>query len=191
MRLEERGYPVLWLHKRIGPGEKAPEIVNVFIEIPMNSSVKYEYDEELGIIKVDRFLYTAMYYPFNYGFIPGTKEEDGDPVDVLVISREPVLPGSIIEARPVGLLEMEDEEGLDSKVIAVPKDKLDPQFSNIKDVNDIPETIKERIKHFFEHYKELEPGKWVKVRGWKGVEEAKKKILEAIERYKKEESGRS
>ena len=173
---------------KLGPGDEAPEVVNVVIEIPMNSSVKYEVDKEAGVVRVDRFLYTAMYYPFNYGFIPGTKEEDGDPVDVLLISREPVLPGTIIEARPIGLLEMEDEEGFDSKVIAVPKDKLDPQFASIKDINDLPDAIKEKIKHFFEHYKELEPGKWVKVRGWKGAEEAKRKILEAIERFRREES---
>ncbi len=173
------------IHERVGPGSKAPEIVNVLIEIPMNSSVKYEYDEEAGIIKVDRFLYTAMVYPFNYGFIPGTLEEDGDPVDVLVITAQPVLPGTVIEARPIGILLMEDEEGPDSKIIAVPKDKLDPQFKNIKDVNDLPEIIRERIKHFFEHYKELEPGKWVKVTGWKGAEDAKAKIKAAIERYNK------
>ncbi len=172
------------IHERVGPGEKAPEIVNVFIEIPMGSSVKYEYDEESGVIKVDRFLYTAMVYPFNYGFIPGTLEEDGDPVDVLVITSQPVLPGTVIEARPIGLLIMEDEEGPDSKVIAVPKDKLDPSFKNIKTVDDLPEIVREKIKHFFEHYKELEPGKWVKVREWRGPEDAKRKISEAIERFK-------
>lgn len=172
------------IHEKVGPGEKAPEIVNVLIEIPMNSSVKYEYDKEAGVIKVDRFLYTAMVYPFNYGFVPGTLEEDGDPVDVLVISSQPVLPGTVIEVRPIGLLVMEDEEGPDSKVIAVPKDKLDPQFKNIQDVDDLPEALREKIKHFFEHYKELEPGKWVRVREWRGAEEAKKKIEEAIKRYK-------
>jgi len=168
----------------IGPGEKAPEIVNVFIEIPMGSNVKYEYDEKADVVKVDRFLYTAMAYPFNYGFIPGTLEEDGDPVDVLVITAQPALPGTVIEARPIGVLVMEDEEGPDSKIVAVPRDKLDPSFKNIKSVDDLPEIIKERIKHFFEHYKELEPGKWVKVREWLGPEEAKRRIKEAIERYK-------
>ncbi len=176
--------------ERIGPGDKAPEIVNVVIEIPMGSSVKYEFDKEAGVIRVDRFLYTSMVYPFNYGFIPGTLEEDGDPVDVLVITREPVYPGTVIEARPVALLVMEDEEGPDSKVVAVPKDKLDPTFANIRDVNDIPDPIKERIRHFFEHYKELEPGKWVKVREWKSAEEARRKILEAIERYKKSKANK-
>ncbi len=172
------------IHDKLGPGDKAPEIVNVLIEIPMNSSVKYEYDEEAGVIKVDRFLYTAMFYPFNYGFIPGTLEEDGDPVDVLVISRIPVLPGTVIEARPIGVLLTEDEEGIDRKIIAVPKDKLDPTYSGIRSVEDLPEALRNTIKHFFEHYKELEPGKWVKVAGWEGVEEAKKIIASAVERYR-------
>jgi inorganic pyrophosphatase len=172
------------VHEKVGPGKDAPEVVNVFIEIPMGSSVKYEYDEEAGVIRVDRFLYTAMVYPFNYGFIPGTLEEDGDPVDVLVISSQPVLPGTVIEVRPIGLLVMEDEEGPDSKVIAVPKDKLDPTFKNIRDIDDLPEAVKEKIKHFFEHYKELEPGKWVKVKEWRKAEEAKKKISEAIKRFR-------
>ena len=168
----------------VGPGEKAPEIVNVLVEIPMGSSVKYEFDKEKCILVVDRFLYTSMFYPFNYGFIPGTLEEDGDPVDVLVISREPVQAGSLIEVVPIAVLEMEDEEGPDSKIIAVPKPKLDPYYAGWKDVGDIPEALKEKIKHFFEHYKELEPGKWVKVTGWKGAEEARKKISEAIKRYR-------
>ncbi len=168
--------------EKIGPGEKAPEIVNVIIEIPMGSSVKYEFDKEACIVKVDRFLYTSMVYPFNYGFIPGTLEEDGDPVDVLVLSREPVYPGSVIEVVPIAVLEMEDEEGPDSKIIAVPKAKLDPYYADWKDVDSIPEPLKEKIKHFFEHYKELEPGKWVKVTGWKGALEAREKIRKAIER---------
>ena len=175
------------VYDKLGPGKKAPDEINVVVEIPMGSSVKYEIDKETGVVMVDRFLYTAMYYPFNYGFVPGTLEEDGDPVDVLVISNQPVQPGSVIRARPIGLLEMEDEEGPDSKVIAVPVSKLDPSFDNIRTVDDLPKSVLEKIKHFFEHYKELEPGKWVKVKGWKGVEEAKKKIVEAIKRY--EESG--
>lgn len=171
---------------KIGPGKDAPTIVNVVIEIPMNSSVKYELDEETCLPRVDRFLYTSMFYPFNYGLIPGTLEEDGDPVDVLVLSREPVTPGSIIEVAPIGLLEMEDEEGPDSKVIAVPKAKLDPYYAKWRDVEDIPEPLRDKIRHFFEHYKELEPGKWVKVTGWKGAEEARRKIKEAIERAERE-----
>ena len=170
---------------KIGPGADAPDIVNVVIEIPMNSSVKYEFDKEACMVRVDRFLYTSMTYPFNYGFIPGTLEEDGDPVDVLVISREPVAPGSIIEVVPIGVLDMEDEEGPDSKIIAVPKPKLDPFFAGWTDVAMLPEILLNRIKHFFEHYKELEPGKWVRVSGWRGASEAKAKIKEAIERYQK------
>ncbi len=176
------------IHERLGPGKKAPELVNVFIEIPMGSSVKYEYDEETDVIKVDRFLYTSMVYPFNYGFVPGTLEEDGDPVDVLVITNQPVAPGTVIEARPIGVLVMEDEEGPDSKIIAVPKEKLDPYFKNVKSVDDLPEIVRERIKHFFEHYKELEPGKWVKVREWLGPQEAMKRIEDAIKRYKETSS---
>jgi len=173
------------IHERLGAGKKAPNLVNVFIEIPMGSSIKYEYDAEKDAIFVDRFLYTAMVYPFNYGFIPGTLEEDGDPVDVLVISSQPVLPGTVIEAKPIGILIMEDEEGPDSKIIAVPKGKVDPHFGVIESVDELPALVRDRIKHFFEHYKELEPGKWVKVREWRGPEEAREKIREAIERYKK------
>lgn len=168
--------------RRIGPGKNAPEIVNIIVEIPAFSSVKYEYDEELETIRVDRVLYTSMVYPFNYGFIPGTMEEDGDPVDVLVISDYPFMPGSVVEVRPIALLEMEDEEGVDSKVVAVPKDKIEPRYSGIRDLKDLPEIVRRKIEHFFEHYKELEPGKWVKIKGWKGVEEARKKILDAIKR---------
>ncbi len=168
--------------KRIGPGDKAPDIVNVVIEIPANSSVKYEYDKELGVVKVDRVLYTSMFYPFNYGFIPGTMEEDGDPVDVLVISDHQFLPGSVVEVRPIAILEMEDEEGVDAKIVAVPRDKVEPRYSNIKDLEDLPEIVRRRIEHFFQHYKELEPGKWVKIRGWRKASEAKKKISDAIER---------
>ena len=178
-------------YDRIGPGSKAPDEINVVIEIPMGSSVKYEIDKETGVVFVDRFLYTAMVYPFNYGFVPGTLEEDGDPVDVLVISSQPVHPGAVIKARPIGLLEMEDEEGPDSKVIAVPAEKLDPSFANVRDVNDLPQAVREKMKHFFEHYKELEPGKWVRVTGWKGAEEARRKIAEAIERYRKSSAGSS
>jgi inorganic pyrophosphatase len=167
---------------RIGPGEKAPDLVNVVIEIPAYSSVKYEYDEDTGVIRVDRVLYTSMVYPFNYGFIPGTMEEDGDPVDVLVISDHSFVPGSVVEVRPIAILDMEDEEGIDSKVVAVPKDKVEPRYSSIKELEDLPDIVRRKIEHFFEHYKELEPGKWVKVRGWRGASEAKKKIADAVKR---------
>lgn len=169
---------------KIGPGDKAPQEVNVVIEIPINSGVKYELDKETGALFVDRILYTSMVYPFNYGFIPGTLEEDGDPVDILVISYDPLLPGSVIRAKPVGVLETEDEKGRDAKIVAVPASKIDPRFQYINDVNDLPEAIKQRIEHFFAHYKELEKGKWVKVIGWKGREEALNRIARAIERHK-------
>ncbi len=168
----------------IGPGEKAPEIVNVVIEIPMGSNVKYELDKETGVLFVDRILFTSMVYPFNYGFVPGTLEEDGDPVDVLVLGYEPLSPGSVIKVRPIGVLETEDEKGRDAKIVAVPIEKIDPRFENIKDINDLPSNFRERIAHFFEHYKELEKGKWVKVVGWKNRGEALKRIEEAIKRYK-------
>ncbi|MEB3787053.1 MAG: inorganic diphosphatase [Desulfurococcales archaeon] len=168
---------------KIGPGKDAPEIVNAIIEIPMGGSVKYELDKEYCVIKVDRFLYTSMVYPFNYGFVPGTLAEDGDPIDIIVLSREPVHPGSLIEVKPVGMLVMEDEAGVDTKIIAVPKSKLDPLYADINDINDIPGIIKDRIKHFFEHYKELEPGKWVKLKDWLPASKAKEEISKAIDRF--------
>ncbi len=167
----------------VGPGSKAPEVVNALIEIPMNSSVKYEFDKEACLIRVDRFLYTSMAYPFNYGFVPGTLEEDGDPIDILVLSREPLYPGVLIEVVPIAVLVTEDENGLDNKIVAVPKGKIDPYFESYHDVEDIPTVIKNKIKHFFEHYKELEPGKWVKVKEWRHAEDAKAIIKSAIERY--------
>lgn len=172
------------IYSSIGPGSKAPEEINVVIEIPMSSNVKYELDKETGLLFVDRILFTSMVYPFNYGFVPNTLEEDGDPVDVLLLSYEPLIPGSIIKARPVGVLETEDEKGRDAKIIAVPIDKIDPRFEKIKDIEDIPNSLKERIAHFFEHYKELEKGKWVKVLGWRKRDEALRRISEAINRYK-------
>ncbi len=165
---------------KISAGKNPPEEINVVIEIPAGSAVKYELDKESGAIFVDRFLYTAMVYPFNYGFIPGTKADDGDPVDVLVMSNLPVVPGAVIRARPIGVLIMEDESGRDEKILAVPVKKLDPSFESIKSVEDLPEALKAKIKHFFEHYKELEPGKWVKVTGWEGPEKAKEIIKKAL-----------
>jgi len=172
-------------YKDLPPGKNPPEDIYVVVEIPQGSGIKYELDKETGVIFVDRFLFTAMYYPFNYGFIPQTLADDGDPVDVLVISREPVVPGSVIRCRPIGMLEMRDEEGIDAKVIAVPHEKLDPSYADIKTVDQLPEIIRERIKHFFEHYKELEPGKWVKVERWRGLQDAIEEIKKGIENYKK------
>lgn len=160
------------VHMNVTAGKKAPEQVNVFIEIPQNSSIKYELDKESGVIFVDRFLYTAFSYPFNYGFVPGTLAEDGDPVDVLVLSDKQVAPGVVIPSIPIGMLEMEDEEGIDTKIVAVPTLKIDPIYGVYKDITDIPQAIKDKMKHFFEHYKELEPGKWVKIKDWKGKNEA-------------------
>lgn len=161
---------------KIPAGKNPPEEINVFVEIPQGSSIKYELDKKTGVIMVDRFAYTAMFYPFNYGFIPNTHAEDGDPVDVLVISTYPVHPGTVIPARPIGILEMEDEAGIDTKVLAVPTKKVDPFYAHIEDVSDLDETTKKKIQHFFNHYKELEPGKWVKTKNFLG----KEKALEAI-----------
>jgi len=167
---------------KIPAGKNPPEDIYVVIEIPQGSSIKYEVDKESGAVFVDRFLYTAMYYPFNYGFIPNTLADDGDPEDVLVVSSEPVAPGSVIRCRPIGMLEMEDEEGIDTKVIAVPVSKIDKSFDNINNVFDLPQATLNKIKHFFEHYKELEPGKWVRVKEFKGKEEALDDIQKAVER---------
>jgi len=171
--------------KKIPPGKNPPEDIYVVVEIPQDSPIKYELDKETGAVFVDRFLFTAMHYPFNYGFIPQTLADDGDPVDVLVISRYPVAPGSVIRCRPIGGLEMRDEGGVDTKLIAVPHSKIDPTFDEIKSVDDLPKALLDRIKHFFEHYKELEPGKWVKVEGFKGVQFAIEEIKKGIENYKK------
>lgn len=161
---------------KLSIGKKPPEEVNVLVEIPQGASVKYELDKDSGVIMVDRFAFTAMVYPFNYGFIPQTKAEDGDPVDVLVISTYPVMPGCAIPVRPVGMLEMEDEEGIDTKILAVPTQKVDPFYAHINDIGDIDEITKKKIQHFFNHYKELEPGKWVKTRNFLGKEKAYESI---------------
>ncbi|MBI3620142.1 inorganic diphosphatase [Candidatus Roizmanbacteria bacterium] len=163
---------------KLSAGRNPPEEINVFVEIPQGSSVKYELDKNSGIVMVDRFAYTAMFWPFNYGFIPKTAAEDGDPVDVLVISTYPVHPGTVIPARPIGMLEMEDEEGIDTKILAVPTKKVDPFMSRLNYVDDLDETIREKIQHFFNHYKELEPGKWVKTRSFL----PKQKALAAIKK---------
>jgi len=160
-----------------------PDEINVVIEIPMNDNpVKYEIDKESGAIFVDRFIQVAMFYPCNYGFIPHTLSGDGDPVDVLVLSNYPVIPGAVMKCRPVGVLMMEDESGVDEKIIAVPIDKVDISFSNVKDINDVNNNVKLRIKHFFEHYKDLEKGKWVKILGWEDIKKAKSLIEEGVKR---------
>ncbi len=166
--------------KKLSAGKNPPEEVNVLIEIPQGSAIKYELDKETGLITVDRFNYTGMVYPFNYGFVPQTKAEDNDPVDVLVISSQAVAPGTVIPCRPVGMLEMEDEAGIDTKIIAVPTKKVDPFLKHIEDISDLDETTKNKIQHFFNHYKELEPGKWVKTKNFLGKDEAFKAIKKAM-----------
>lgn len=138
--------------------------VNVFIEIPKDSDVKYELDKDSGVIMVDRFLYTAMNYPFNYGFVPNTLGEDGDPIDVMVLSDKTIYPGTVIPCVVIGMLEMEDEAGIDTKLIAVPTKKIDPVFGEYTEITDVPDAVKNKIKHFFDHMKELEPNKWVKTK---------------------------
>lgn len=161
-------------------GKNPPSEINVFIEIPQGGSIKYELDKESGIVFVDRFLYTAMIYPFNYGFIPNSHAEDGDPVDVLVLSSQAVQAGTVIPSQPIGMLEMEDEAGIDTKILAVPTEKIDPLYGVYKDIGDFPKALRDKIKHFFEHYKELEPGKWVKVKEWKGKKAAEEEIRKSL-----------
>jgi len=167
-------------------GKNAPQEINVIIEVPQGvNPVKYELDKDSGAVFVDRFLHTAMYYPCNYGFAPETLSDDGDPTDVLVVSRNPVVPGSVMKARPIGVLMMEDEKGVDEKLLAVPVTKLDPYYEDVKDYTDIPQILRDQIQHFFEHYKDLEKGKWVKVTGWKDRAEAEAIISQNIEMAKK------
>lgn len=172
--------------EKISPGRDVPNDVNVVIEIPAHSGpVKYEVDKDSGALLVDRFMGTAMYYPCDYGFIPNTLSEDGDPVDVLVVSPVPLVHGAVIRCRPVGVLKMSDESGVDAKLLAVPVNKLSPLYVNVQTPQDLPPMLLAQIKHFFEHYKELEAGKWVKVEGWEGADSAKAEILASIERFHK------
>ena len=157
-----------------------PDELNVIVEIPQGSSNKYELDKETGLIRLDRVNYGPTHYPTNYGFIPQTKAEDGDAVDVLVLSSLPVNPGTVIPSRVIGMLEMEDEEGIDTKILAVPTVKVDPFFANINDVSDIDTALKNKIKHFFDHYKEIEPGKWVKTKDFKGKDTALVAIRQSL-----------
>ena len=163
--------------------EKIPDEFNVIIEIPMNDNpVKYELDKESGAIFVDRFMQVSMFYPCNYGFIPNTLSGDGDPVDVLVLSTYPIIPSAVVKCRPVGVLMMEDESGLDEKIIAVPVSKVDISFDNIRNITDVTGIVKNRIKHFFEHYKDMDKDKWVKVLEWGDIEIAKNLIEEGVKR---------
>ena len=170
---------------KVAIGVDPPKDINVVIEVPLGGDpIKYEIDKASGAMFVDRFLYTDMRYPCNYGSIPGTLADDGDPVDVMVVGNRPLVPGAVVGARPVGALLMEDEAGLDEKILAVPCPRLTRYYSKIEEYTDLPEILIERISHFFAHYKDLEPDKWVKLVGWRGREEAERLILEGVENAK-------
>ncbi|HET8816975.1 MAG TPA: inorganic diphosphatase [Pseudidiomarina sp.] len=168
---------------KVPAGKNLPDEVNVIIEIPANAApIKYEVDKDSGALWVDRFMSTPMFYPANYGYVNDTLSLDGDPVDVLVPTPYPLQAGSVITVRPVGVLKMTDEKGEDAKVIGVPVSSLTKEYDHIKDVNDLPELLKAQITHFFERYKELEKGKWVKVEGWGDINEAKEEIQSSFDR---------
>ncbi len=170
--------------EKISAGKNVPNQVNVIIEVSMNSSpVKYEFCKDSGAMFVDRFIATPMSYPCNYGFVPHTLSQDGDPVDVLVISDFAIMPGAVISAKPVGVLVMEDEKGMDEKIIAVPSQKLNSEFENINSIHEVSKSLLNKIKHFFEHYKDLEKGKWVKVKSFEDQSTALQIINEAVSRY--------
>ncbi|MFN2350099.1 MAG: inorganic diphosphatase [Thioalkalivibrio sp.] len=170
---------------RVDSGLDVPNNINVIIEIPAHSDpVKYEVDKETGAMFVDRFMNTAMHYPCNYGYVPHTLSDDGDPVDVLVLTPVPLIFGSVVRCRPVGVLKMTDESGDDAKVLAVPIDKLCKVYRSVQDFRDLPPMILEQIAHFFEHYKDLDEGKWVRVDGWYGIDEAKEEILKSVQMYR-------
>ena len=169
----------------ISIGKNPPKEVNVIVEVPVGGEpIKYEMDKAAGTLVVDRFLYTSMRYPGNYGFIPHTLSEDGDPCDVLIANTRTIVPGAVMSVRPVGVLLMEDEAGGDEKIVAVPGPKLTQRYANVKSYNDLPDITTKQIEHFFEHYKDLEPNKWVKIVRWGGPEEARRLILEGMERAK-------
>ena len=169
---------------QVAAGKDLPNDFNVVIEIPMNGApIKYEVDKDSGAIFVDRFMSTAMHYPCNYGYIPQTLSDDGDPVDVLVITPFPLMPGVVVRCRTLGMLRMSDEAGFDAKLVAVPVEKLSSLYKTVQSVQDLPTLTLAQIAHFFEHYKDLEPGKWVKVEDWVGVDEAKAEIMAGVARY--------
>ncbi len=165
-------------------GANPPEDVNVIIEVPIGGEpIKYELDKDSGTLFVDRFLYTPMRYPGNYGFVPHTLSDDGDPIDVLVANTRPLIPGCVIACRPIGVLVMEDEKGQDEKVVAVPVSHISKRWEHVQEFSDLPQITRDQINHFFEHYKDLEPGKWVKVESWGDATRAKQMIQEAVERH--------
>jgi inorganic pyrophosphatase len=170
----------------IAVGINPPEDVNVIIEVPIGGEpIKYEMDKAAGTLVVDRFLHTPMRYPGNYGFVPHTLSEDGDPIDVLVANTRPIVPGAVINVRPIGVLKMVDDAGGDEKILAVPVPKLTKRYEHVHNYTDLPRITLEQVRHFFEHYKDLEPGKWVKMQGWGDAAEAKRMIQDAIARAKK------
>ena len=172
-------------------GKQVPQEFNVIIEIPMNADpIKYEIDKQTGALFVDRFMMTAMHYPANYGYVPRTIADDDDPVDALVHTPFPLLPGVVVRCRALGVLRMDDEAGGDAKLLAVPSDDICPLFAHWKTIADVPEIRLKQIQHFFEHYKDLEAGKWVKVLGWSGIELAHAEILDGIKRYEAEQQTR-
>ncbi|MCC0037411.1 MAG: inorganic diphosphatase [Brucellaceae bacterium] len=167
----------------IAIGKSPPDDVNVIVEVPVGGQpIKYEMDKEAGTLVVDRFLYTPMTYPGNYGFVPHTLSDDGDPIDVLVCNTRPLVPGCVINVRPIGVLIMEDNAGQDEKIIAVPSPHLTRRYEDVRNFTDLPEITRQQVRHFFEHYKDLEPGKWVKIGDWQDADAARKMIAEAIER---------
>ena len=169
----------------IAIGNRPPEDVNVIIEVSLGGQpIKYEMDKAAGTMMVDRFLYTSMRYPGNYGFIPHTLSEDGDPVDILIANQRGIMPGAVLACRPVGVMLMEDEAGMDEKIIAVPASHISPYYDRVKEHTDLAPMVTRQIEHFFEHYKDLEEGKWVKCHGWGDAARAKALIVEAIERAK-------
>ena len=169
---------------QVSAGKDLPNDFNVIIEIPMNGApIKYEVDKDSGAIFVDRFMSTAMHYPCNYGYVPQTLSDDGDPVDVLVITPFPLMPGVVVRCRTLGMLRMSDEAGFDAKLVAVPVEKLSGLYKSVKSVRDLPTITLAQIAHFFEHYKDLEPGKWVKVEDWVGVDEAQAEIMAGVARH--------
>ena len=177
---------------RVTAGRDLATDFNVIVEIPMNADpIKYEIDKETGALFVDRFVQTAMHYPCNYGYVPNTLSEDGDPVDVLVISPFALMPGVVVRCRSIGLLKMSDEGGGDTKVLAVPIDKLTPLYRGIQAARDLPEMVLAQITHFFAHYKDLEPGKWAKVEGWGSPEEAKEEVVGGVKRFNKKAKGKA
>ena len=174
---------------RVSYGKDVPNSFNVIVEIPSHSDpIKYEVDKETGAMFVDRFMGTAMHYPCNYGYIPQTLSEDGDPADVLVVTPIPVISGAVISVRPLGMLKMTDEAGKDAKILAVPVDKLSSMYTDVKNIHDLPKSLLDSIAHFFDHYKDLEAGKWVEIDGWVDIEEAKREIISSIERFESQKS---